>query len=704
MRASTLSTVIALALAMATPVLAAEELPLTGTAYRIAEEAYAAYARGDYARATEQAREAVRLRPDVARLHDLLRSAEAARAASASGASGKQSLPAAKTPAQLREERAWQAADGAYKAYNEGRFADAEQGARQSLRLQADNAAMHVLLVHALDKQDQLREAATAAEQGVAGFPDDESLLALRDRLHRRMAAGPANAAWAMLQRKDYDGAAAAAGEAVGYAPDIPSYWYLQVGALLMQGRDADADAVASRALEQDGQDAFALILRAYARARGHDMAAARADMELAQRQDWLSEQEAGRIRLVAQDIAGGGIAKGSPEVFCTGEQEDMRCSVEPAGSSTNLAGPGYEAATAFYAAQARRDFAAAATHARQALAADGGNTAYRVMLADALAMSGQAGPARTELAALSAHGALADEQLLAAAYAAQRANENALASSWFRQAVDAIDAGRLQEGAEARRNITGVVSDLERTWGFNAALGFGTVGVMSPAFAPSLSARRALQSSEELYWRPPGIGNRNGTRVELFVRMGQTLYDGTGGATGAGTNQVVVGARWKPLRQQNVVLGLEHFVDAGQYARRDWLARVAWSDGNGGSFRDDARSWGYWNAYAEADRFLESSQTLGTLNLAVGRAYRLDRFCTNCVGIVHVSANVDYDSELARKATLGAGPGVSLRRWFRGDTYHSPRSSIELNLQYRVRLAGDDRSRGVFAGLYFSY
>src|SRR5690606_26069078 len=128
-----------------------------------------------------------------------------------------------------------------------------------------------------------------------------------------------------------------------------------------------------------------------------------------------------------------------------------------------------------------------------QALAADGGNTAYRVMLADALAMSGQAGPARTELAALSAHGALADEQLLAAAYAAQRANENALASSWFRQAVDAIDAGRLQEDAEARRNITGVVSDLERTWGFNAALGFGTVGVMSPAFAPSLSARRAL-------------------------------------------------------------------------------------------------------------------------------------------------------------------------------------------------------------------
>ncbi|NIF81879.1 bacteriophage N4 adsorption protein A, partial [Paraburkholderia sp. Cy-641] len=44
-------------------------LPLAGSAYRIAQQAYDEYARGDYDAAARDAREAVRLRPDVARLH-----------------------------------------------------------------------------------------------------------------------------------------------------------------------------------------------------------------------------------------------------------------------------------------------------------------------------------------------------------------------------------------------------------------------------------------------------------------------------------------------------------------------------------------------------------------------------------------------------------------------------------------------------------
>ena len=53
-------------------------LPLSGAAYRVAQTAYAAYERGDYAGAVERAREAIRQRPDVVSLRVLLANSLAA--------------------------------------------------------------------------------------------------------------------------------------------------------------------------------------------------------------------------------------------------------------------------------------------------------------------------------------------------------------------------------------------------------------------------------------------------------------------------------------------------------------------------------------------------------------------------------------------------------------------------------------------------
>ncbi|MEO6292638.1 MAG: hypothetical protein ABIO88_08455, partial [Burkholderiaceae bacterium] len=40
---------------------------------------------------------------------------------------------------------------------------------------------------------------------------------------------------------------------------------------------------------------------------------------------------------------------------------------------------------------------------------------------------------------------------------------------------------------------------------------------------------------------------------------------------------------------------------------------------------------------------------------------------------------------------------GVSLRYWFNEDRYNAPRSYMDLSLQYRGRISGDDRAKGVF-------
>jgi hypothetical protein len=162
-----------------------------------------------------------------------------------------------------------------------------------------------------------------------------------------------------------------------------------------------------------------------------------------------------------------------------------------------------------------------------------------------------------------------------------------------------------------------------------------------------------------------------------------------------------VLGARWKPFARQNFVFAVERFVPIGSDSRADWLLRGAWSAGEGGSLRVDRPNWPYWQIYAEGDYFIEHPQTLGTFEARYGRAFAA---ANNLVAMPYLALNAGYDSLLARHATAGVGPGVAMRLWFREDRHHAPQSFVELNVQYRVRVAGDDRSDGIFAGLYFSY
>jgi len=54
--------------------------------------------------------------------------------------------------------------------------------------------------------------------------------------------------------------------------------------------------------------------------------------------------------------------------------------------------------------------------------------------------------------------------------------------------------------------------------------------------------------------------------------------------------------------------------------------------------------------------------------------------------------------------SVTGAGPGVSVRHWFREDRYAAPRSYVDFSLEYRFRLSGDDRARGLFLTSLISY
>jgi Flp pilus assembly protein TadD len=346
MRISLLSSVIALSLlGLGSATAHAQQLPLAGAAYRIAEDAYASYARGDYQQANRQAAEAARLRPDVVRLRllqiyalqklgrgdearaqarraladglqdpALPRLAGAANAASttASGATaaraGGAPAPRVTTHPSAAEQayrRAFALATQAYDAYNNDRMAEAADKAEQAFRQQPQQGAWAVLWVSALETQQRFEQAEAAVATAIQlGAPNVADLQAKRVALGRQRAVRPAQQGYQALIEQDFGAAAGFARQAVASAPDVASHRLLLMTAQLLDGQLAAAEATADAALDNDSDNTVALVMRAYLRQRQLHTAQANADFDAALQQDWLDAQQRRNVRLLAVDAA----------------------------------------------------------------------------------------------------------------------------------------------------------------------------------------------------------------------------------------------------------------------------------------------------------------------------------------------------------------------------------------------------------------
>lgn len=338
MKTSLLSTVIAVALAAAAPAYAQADvpLPLSGPAYRMAEQAFAAYERGDYSTALRQAGEASRLRPDVVRLRllqiyslqKLGRSDEArqqarraldaglkdpalpglatAPAAAAASGGGTRAVPAARqTPAERAYQQAFAIATEAYTAYNNDQMVVAASKAEQAFRQQPQQGAWAMLWVASLEAQQQLEQADAAAATALQlGAPNVADLRAKRVALGRQRAVKPAQEGYQALISQDFRAAVGFAREAVARAPDVASHRLLLMTTQLLDGQLAEAERTADQALDNDADDTVALVMRAYLRQRQGNTAQANADFDAALQQDWLDDQQRRNVRLLAVDAA----------------------------------------------------------------------------------------------------------------------------------------------------------------------------------------------------------------------------------------------------------------------------------------------------------------------------------------------------------------------------------------------------------------
>jgi tetratricopeptide (TPR) repeat protein len=299
--------------------------------------------------------------------------------------------------------------------------------------------------------------------------------------------------------------------------------------------------------------------------------------------------------------------------------------------------------------------------------------------------------------------GALPETALEDAAFAAIKCGRDKAALDYFRRAIDAVGAQRLSQKAQALFDTRRAVATIERTGGITASISSGTGQAGNAGAAPGIAgSSQVLQAGVEGYWRP--FGYQTGRSVELFGRVFETLRADDGSATGAGTAQGTLGARWKPLTEHNLVLSFGRLIALGSQATSDWLAQAGYSWSHGTDLRVDVPHWWSAQGFGEIGRYLQDRQHYAIASAQFGRSYRVDANGMKLVLFPHLTMNLDYNARSLARTAVGAGPGVNLRYWWRENAYAAPASFVDLSLQYRLPLGAAQRARGWFISATVSY
>lgn len=271
----------------------------------------------------------------------------------------------------------------------------------------------------------------------------------------------------------------------------------------------------------------------------------------------------------------------------------------------------------------------------------------------------------------------------------AARLAENPLAVAYLKNALDA-DARQPAFNDEQRFAFRREVEQLERRWGLVLGAAYQTEAFSVQGTVAS------LEPSVEAYWQPPVIGYRNQRIFQFFVRAYGSAYDGSGDVSGLPTAQLSVGARYKPLVEQNIVLSIERLIRVGSLSVDDWLARISFSTEAGTDIQVAVPGWRSWQAYADAAYFIKEGRYTASTELRYGHTWRLPILNERLTIYPHVVLAGDYDSFEENRVALGVGPGLGFRYWFREGRYTAPASSFDLTVQYRFPLTAAPRARGL--------
>ncbi|RYF44166.1 MAG: bacteriophage N4 adsorption protein A [Comamonadaceae bacterium] len=731
---------LALATALSAAASTAQAAPRTErAAYLAADAGYKAFERRAYSAAAERAREAVRLAPAQGSYWALLVNAliadqrldeAAAVLLEAEQAAGPPAVAASREA--LRKALALRAGTAMYAALQAGNQAAALAAARTAVSYAPEHAGYRLTLASLLLQAGQYGEAETVSTEAIALLPDSAAALALRAHARQRLGRWPE-------ARDDHDRALqqrtpmATQRELRLLAADgaLAAGEPARAAVLLAPLAESDADAVGRK------RDAARQVARPAPPGAAQAMPAPPSidctGVETAQSCNvvagarppapgFAAATQAYRA-LEARDYPQA-LARAIEAAVAAPDNRDYQLLVMEAAQRAGEPAQALAAANAALALdgadagllarrgriheqlgnadRARADFQAALAQAR---AVGPGSALAQVDQAYLAVSLGDDRSAQESFALADAQAGLPVTALQDSAYASMRAGSDAQAVGYFKRAIDAAQqpSPALKLEPQLLFATRRAVADVSRTWGVLASLAYRNGGGVVPGFgvAPGSAGTKTLQAGAEVYWRP--FGYRNGRYVEVFGRGFNTLYSQAGGATGSDSLQTALGIRWKPLGDHNAVLSVSRVFSRGG-TPDDWLAQAAYSLDHGTDLRVDVPSWWTGRVSAEAGHYLGQSQTYGLASVQAGRSLRMESGDGKAVLFPHAVAAAEYNSSYAETLAVGAGPGVSLRYWFREDRYAAPQSYVDFTLQYRARISGDKRASGLFLTSVISY
>jgi tetratricopeptide (TPR) repeat protein len=268
--------------------------------------------------------------------------------------------------------------------------------------------------------------------------------------------------------------------------------------------------------------------------------------------------------------------------------------------------------------------------------------------------------------------------------YAARHAGDPGVAAHWFRQALD--------EGETLDRTrqlaLKQEVEWLEDRFDMSVYSAFRGNAVRRTALNPL--ERSVLQSQGGLGLRyiPPGLGREVGRFAALTGRL-LWSWDRGSFAIPSASWQGGLGVSLRPLASDNLVIGAERLIAIGRDARNDWLLRAGYS----WSHMADTSPWPDATLYFDAALIDPASpDILTTGDVQLGKRITTYPWLRLWPHIV-LSGNWQ-DDDYGSISLLEAGPGLTTTLSFDEGRYRAYRASLDISLQYRVKLAGSSIGR----------
>ena len=295
------------------------------------------------------------------------------------------------------------------------------------------------------------------------------------------------------------------------------------------------------------------------------------------------------------------------------------------------------------------------------------------------------------------------------AGYAATRLGRNREAAELLAKAVDewhAAPDSTKPFDPDALYGMRRSIESLSRRWGATVSLGHSaTPGSAASTVAPAGGDLRVLQAGAEVFYIPENYGFRDGRVLQLYANTFQGIYASDENySTGSDSQVAGVGVRYKPLREHNLVLGLERRFALGDRAGDDdWLVRIGWSAERRLDWQPSRSSWLTWQVYTESAYFLKAERLIQPFDARVGVSSKLPQW-HGAVVTPFLGLAGEYDSEQDPRTAAGVGPGVMMRYWFRDTRYRAFASYLDLSVQYRFRLTEASRGGGWFALLSITF